>query len=564
MRTIRFAKLLVVLAAIALAAGLPGRALADGPTEAAAPTTIQAQGTAEQVPGERTVILSARLLGDGGQPLRDRPVVFYILTNTLGERLMLVGEARTDASGLAVLSYEPSWSGERAVVASFAGDERAAATLTSFPLSVQGVPTEHENAQFGLEPIRRWLPFAVGIAVLGVWGVLGFIMARTVFGLPNAAMEEAPAATRAPAFLPPPRLPPFARALLPLVALVLLAAPAAWVLRGQLGGRMPLLSTNAASFLYEHGQVTREEPAATAKAATLPQRPISATLVRNVPTLLTDAGGQLTPASANLPADLAVFGEKLFVIDTNRGRLLRVTPEGQLSPILETARDRGLSLRGAVAMDSHDGSVYVANYLAGNVVVIETSGQVKGIITPRLPNGSKTFLPAGIAVTPDGQVWLSDSENQRVVLIDYRGELLASIGESEPGSPDSLGAPAGLALDRLGNLFVVDSADQVVRKYSPGGDLLMTAGEGYLVQPQAVAIDAAGNIYVTDSKQASVAVFAPGGDYIGSIGARGTAASASAQLQDPRGLKIDGNDLYVMDRLGGLLVFRIPSAWARR
>ena len=92
----------------------------------------------------------------------------------------------------------------------------------------------------------------------------------------------------------------------------------------------------------------------------------------------------------------------------------------------------------------------------------------------------------------------------------------------------------------------------------------MTAGEGYLVQPQAVAIDAAGNIYVTDSKQASVAVFAPGGDYIGSIGARGTAASASAQLQDPRGLKIDGNDLYVMDRLGGLLVFRIPSAWARR
>ena len=465
MRTIRFAKLLVVLAAIALAAGLPGRALADGPSEAAAPTTSQAQGTAEQVPGERTVILSARLLGDGGQPLGDRPVVFYILTDTLGERLMLVGEARTEASGLAVLSYEPSWSGERTVVVSFAGDQQAAPTLASFPLSVQGVPTEHENAQFGLEPIRRWLPFGVGIAVLGVWGILGFVMVRTVFGLPNAASEEAPAATRAPAFLPPPRLPAFARALLPFVALVLLAAPAAWVLRGQLGGRMPLLSTNATSFLYEHGQVTREEPAATAKAATLPQRPISATLVRSVPTLLTDPGGQLTPASANLPADLAVFGEKLFVIDTNRGRLLRVTPEGQLSPILETARDRGLSLRGAVAMDSHDGSVYVANYLAGNVVVIETSGQVKGIITPRLPNGSKPFLPAGIAVTPDGQVWLSDPENQRVILIDYRGELLASIGDSTRGSPEGLGAPAGLVLDRLGNLFVVDSGNQVVRKY---------------------------------------------------------------------------------------------------
>src|SRR3990172_1423804 len=200
MGTVRFAKLLVVLAAVALAAGLPGRALADGPTEAAAPTTTQAQGTAEQVPGERTVILSARLLGDSGQPLRDRPVVFYILTNTLGERLMLVGEARTDASGLAVLSYEPSWSGERTVVVSFAGDQQAAPTLASFPLSVQGVPTEHENAQFGLEPVRRWLPFAVGIAVLGVWGVLGFVMVRTVFCLPDAASEEAPAATRGAAF----------------------------------------------------------------------------------------------------------------------------------------------------------------------------------------------------------------------------------------------------------------------------------------------------------------------------------------------------------------------------
>ena len=73
-----------------------------------------------------------------------------------------------------------------------------------------------------------------------------------------------------------------------------------------------------------------------------------------------------------------------------------------------------------------------------------------------------------------------------------------------------------------------------------------------------MAVDEAGNLFVSDGELAAVLAFAPDGSYLGSIGGGSPAAKDSGSLlQAPLGLRFDGGLLYVMDRLSGLLVFRV-------
>ena len=176
-----------------------------------------------------------------------------------------------------------------------------------------------------------------------------------------------------------------------------------------------------------------------------------------------------------------------------------------------------------------------------------------------MPPGQNVVAPAGIAVTDGGEIWLSDMANHRVVLLNDRGELQGVIGEGTASSGESgLNTPGGLALDGLGNLYIADTGNGVVKQYSPLGVFLGAFGEGRLSRPRAVAVDAAGNVFVSDEELAAVLAFGPDGGYLGSIGGESAAGKDSgSSLQAPLGLRFDGDLLYVVDRLSGLLVFRV-------
>ena len=105
---------------------------------------------------------------------------------------MKVGEALSDASGTVSVVYRPTWTGDHTVVAHFDGAGDYAATETSFHFDALVAESAYEPAEFGLDPVRRWLPFAVGMAVLVVWGSLGFALVNTVMGIRSAA-RAAPA-----------------------------------------------------------------------------------------------------------------------------------------------------------------------------------------------------------------------------------------------------------------------------------------------------------------------------------------------------------------------------------
>ena len=78
--------------------------------------------------------------------------------------------------------------------------------------------------------------------------------------------------------------------------------------------------------------------------------------------------------------------------------------------------------------------------------------------------------PEGITVGPDGTVYVADSGNDRIELFDAQGRFIAQWGSS--GSADGqLSNPVGLALDRQGDLYVADTLNQRIEVFAPSGEI---------------------------------------------------------------------------------------------
>ena len=170
--------------------------------------------------------------------------------------------------------------------------------------------------------------------------------------------------------------------------------------------------------------------------------------------------------------------------------------------------------------------------------------------------------PIGIAVAPDGTLWILDDGRQVIEHYDRNGLVLGAIpmlsnpaGSSRTGGPEN--NSNGLAIDADGNLYYGQiEAGRVVKVDAAGGLLQVfgdTTGFGrFSDQPGHIAIDARGYVFVTDEGpqrggSPGVMVFQPDGTYLTGFGSVGT---ADGQLTFPDGIVLDGRgNLYVVDAL---------------
>lgn len=125
-------------------------------------------------------------------------------------------------------------------------------------------------------------------------------------------------------------------------------------------------------------------------------------------------------------------------------------------------------------------------------------------------------FPNGIAVDRNGNVYVADSNNGRVVVFDKTGKLATGIGQGV-GS-QRFGLPRGLAIDGKNRLFVVDTTDHSVQLVQIGNGTapelklvgafgLEGSSEGALEYPNGSAVDQDGRVYVTDRENNRVQVW---------------------------------------------------------
>jgi len=121
------------------------------------------------------------------------------------------------------------------------------------------------------------------------------------------------------------------------------------------------------------------------------------------------------------------------------------------------------------------------------------------------PHGLFSF-PSDAAVSPGGAVYVSNAHAYEILVFDRDGSLSAGWGTkgSDPGQWE---VPVGLALDADGNLYVADSANFRVQVLDPQGRPLLAsrADERWyradgkkLYSPTDLAIDSRGRLYVVN------------------------------------------------------------------
>jgi len=264
-----------------------------------------------------------------------------------------------------------------------------------------------------------------------------------------------------------------------------------------------------------------------------------------------------------LPAGVTRLDDSTFVLDTANNRLLRLDASGGVLQII--GPDLGeAQFQQPMAIATDGQRLFVANSLAGEILIVDSTGSLAGSIALETPPGGTVPRPIGIAATPAGGLVVSDANNHRVLFLDIDRTLFASAGSGRRSAgEDGFNAPSGLTVDPHGNVYVVDTLNGRVVILSAEGHYLGEVGHladtaGSLARPKGVAVDASGRIFVSDGLQAAIEVFGPDGSYLGMIGRRDINQTISDSIfEAPSALYLEGDMLFVMDAIAGLITLRL-------
>lgn len=151
--------------------------------------------------------------------------------------------------------------------------------------------------------------------------------------------------------------------------------------------------------------------------------------------------------------------------------------------------------------------------------------------------------PLGVAVAPDGRIYVADSGKDRIVVFDAEGNVVKTWGKGGTGDGE-FRTPTSLAVGP-GKLYVADMKNGAVKIFDLEGNYLgrLQADRPYI--PLAVAVGPDGSVYVSESAAQSILVFDPQGKFERRFGGAG---DAEGKLSYANGLFVDAqNRIYVAD-----------------
>lgn len=232
------------------------------------------------------------------------------------------------------------------------------------------------------------------------------------------------------------------------------------------------------------------------------------------------------------------FGKRIFELLTGVGE-----GSGQELELLRPQAVVTDPMGRVFVSDMGHAAVFVFDSIAGEARLLKRLDQ------------TRTFLaPSGLAIGPDGVVFVADAEVGLVARIDATGRSYPPIGEGV------LKRPTGIVYDKeQRRIFVSDTDESTVKVFDLDGRLLMTVGRpgvdlGEFNRPTYMAIWR-NELYVTDTFNSRIQVFdLDSGQPLRAIGTRGTYVG---QFAIPKGVALDSEgNLYVIESLfDHLLIF---------
>jgi len=295
------------------------------------------------------------------------------------------------------------------------------------------------------------------------------------------------------------------------------------------------------------------------------------------------ADGPALSARFHSPIDVAVATDgTIFVADYGNHRIREISG-GQVFTLAGSdssgfADGVGIAVRFEhpyrLAADAY-GSCYVLDEVDPRIRRVAFSGYTityAGTATPGYFNGDASdaqfaINAAGLASDGTGNIYIGDTFNGRIRMIDLARQVTTTAGDGKEGLKNGTREaaefrfPGAVACDRQGNIYVADQANFCIRKITTAGVVSTFAGSGVRGTADGDAataqffdlidlvVDSQGNIYLIDDQR--IRKVTPAG-VVKTItgGTRGYADGdgAAAKFKDPGGLGIDAQDnIYVAD-----------------
>ena len=322
-------------------------------------------------------------------------------------------------------------------------------------------------------------------------------------------------------------------------------------------------------------------------------------------TVTTDAGtgvvgdtgdnGQATSATLANPSAVAYDANgNLYLADAQNHVIREVSKTGIITVVAGTEDVQGysgdngpataatLDTPAGVAIDAN-GNIFIADshnhrirkVSAGTITTIAGTGVAGYSGDGAAATLAQLALPSGVAVDSSGNVYIADTNNQRIREITGTtintiagdGEELFS-GDGAAATTAVLDSPTGVAVDKAGNVYIADRHNHRVRMIS-GTTISTIAGSGaaslsggfsgdgatatnaLLSKPSGVSVDAAGNIYIADTDNQRIRQL--GGGAIGTIAGSGQ-QGYGADTTAPTGINLNSPKAVAPDALGNLAI----------
>jgi DNA-binding beta-propeller fold protein YncE len=208
-------------------------------------------------------------------------------------------------------------------------------------------------------------------------------------------------------------------------------------------------------------------------------------------------------------------GRRVLVYSSD-GKLLRtITPDARHPKILQ--RPLGLLFDGY-------GRLYVTDYDADQIQVFNADGKFLFARGREGKSKGEFHAPVAIDQDRDGNLYVVEFYGMRVQKFTREGNFLLTWGSEapwgKPAPPDQLLYPSGLAVGPDGSVYVTDAGHDEIKVFDETGKFIRKWGvkgikPGELNAAGGIEFDSAGRLHEADAANHRVQMFTPEGKFLG-------------------------------------------------
>jgi DNA-binding beta-propeller fold protein YncE len=223
------------------------------------------------------------------------------------------------------------------------------------------------------------------------------------------------------------------------------------------------------------------------------------------------------------PYGLAVDSKgKVYVADQKVGAVFIFNTENHDTEMIRNGYEAHFGWINGLAIDDDD-RLFVSDGKMRRILIFNTKHEVENQITEGLVD------PVGLAIdTANRLLYVVDTQQDQVVVYDADSlKLLRRIGTGGKNhfltTPGDFGAPQGVAVDQDGNVYVTDTLNNRVEIFDADGNFISLFGKhgdgpGTFARPKGIAVDGDGHIWVADEMTDRLQVFNRDGQLLTYIG----------------------------------------------